>query len=64
MQEEINEVISKINTLLAGDGSRLTLVYTYTLLPNTKQLVVRVSRKAGDRQRAGQDVRLVYRPAK
>ena len=45
-------------------GSRLTLVYTYTLLPNTKQLVVRVSRKAGDRQRAGQDVRLVYRPQK
>ncbi len=44
-------------------GSRLTLVYTYTLLPNTKQLVVRVSRQAGDRQRAGQDVRLVYRPA-
>ena len=42
-------------------GSRLTLVYTYTLLPNTKQLVVRVSRQ-GDRQRAGQDVRLVYRP--
>ncbi len=26
MQEEINEVIGKINTLLAGDGSRLTLV--------------------------------------
>lgn len=45
-------------------GSRLTLVYTYTLLPNTKQLVVRVSRHAGDRQRAGQDVRLVYRPQK
>jgi hypothetical protein len=45
-------------------GSRLTLVYTYTLLPNTKQLVVRVSRKAGDRQRAGQDVRLVYKPSK
>jgi hypothetical protein len=45
-------------------GSRLTLLYTYTLVPNTKQLVVRVSRKAGDRQRAGQDVRLVYRPAK
>jgi hypothetical protein len=44
-------------------GSRLTLVYTYTLLPNTKQLVVRISRPAGDRQRAGQDVRLVYRPA-
>ena len=45
-------------------GSRLTLVYTYTLLPDTKQLVVRVSRQAGDRQRAGQDVRLVYRPQK
>ena len=26
MQEEINEVIGKINTLLAGDGSRLTLI--------------------------------------
>jgi hypothetical protein len=45
-------------------GSRLTLVYTYTLLPETKQLVMRVSRQAGDRQRAGQDVRLVYRPQK
>jgi len=44
-------------------GSRLTLVYTYTLLPDTKQMVVRVSRQAGDRQRAGRDVRLVYRPA-
>lgn len=45
-------------------GSRLTLVYTYTLLPETKQLVVRVARQSQDRQRAGQDVRLVYRPAK
>jgi hypothetical protein len=45
-------------------GSRLTLVYTYTLLPETRQLVVRVARQTGDRQRAGQDVRLVYRPAK
>jgi len=44
-------------------GSRLTLVYTYTLVPNTKQLVVRVARQSGDRERAGQDVRLVYRPA-
>jgi hypothetical protein len=44
-------------------GSRLTLVYTYTLLPNTKQLVVRVARQAEDRRPAGQDVRLVYRPA-
>jgi Fe-S cluster biogenesis protein NfuA len=26
VQEEINEVIGKINTLLAGDGSRLTLI--------------------------------------
>jgi hypothetical protein len=45
-------------------GSRLTLVYTYTLLPNTKQLVLRVARQAADRQRAGPDVRLVYRPQK
>jgi hypothetical protein len=45
-------------------GSRLTLVYTYTLLPNTKQLVVRVTRQTADRERAGQDVRLVYRPQK
>jgi hypothetical protein len=45
-------------------GSRLTLVYTYTLLPETRQLVLRVARQTGDRQRAGQDVRLVYRPAK
>jgi len=44
-------------------GGRLTLVYTYTLLPNTNQLVVRVARHSGDRERAGQDVRLVYRPA-
>jgi hypothetical protein len=44
-------------------GSRLTLVYTYTLLANTRQLVVRVGRQSGDRERAGQDVRLVYRPA-
>src|SRR5262249_35512369 len=44
-------------------GSRLTLVYTYTLVPTTKQLVVRVARQSGDRERAGQDVRLVYRPA-
>jgi hypothetical protein len=44
-------------------GSRLTLVYTYTLLPNTRQLVVRVARQAEDRRPAGQDVRLVYRPA-
>jgi hypothetical protein len=44
-------------------GSRLTLVYTYTLLPNTKQLVVRVARQVEDRRPAGQDVRLVYRPA-
>ena len=44
-------------------GSRLTLVYTYTLLPNTRQLVVRVARQIDDRQRAGQDVRLVYRRA-
>jgi hypothetical protein len=43
-------------------GSRLTLVYTYTLLPNTRQLVVRVARQAEDRRPAGQDVRLVYRP--
>jgi len=42
-------------------GSRLTLIYTYTLVPNTKQLVVRVARQAGDRRPAGQDVRLVYR---
>jgi hypothetical protein len=45
-------------------GSRLTVVYTYTLLADTRQLVVRVARQSGDRQRAGQDVRLVYRPQK
>ena|SRR5580765_7273084 len=45
-------------------GSRLTLVYTYTLLPNTKQLVVRVARQMDDRRPAAQDVRLVYRPAR
>jgi hypothetical protein len=45
-------------------GSRLTLIYTYTLVPNTRQLVVRVARQAGDRRPAGQDVRLVYRPQK
>jgi hypothetical protein len=45
-------------------GSRLTVVYTYTLLQETRQLVVRVARQTGDRQRAGQDVRLVYRPQK
>ena len=45
-------------------GSRLTLVYTYTLLPNTRQLVVRVARQVEDRRPAGQDVRLVYRPAR
>ena len=44
-------------------GSRLTLVYTYTLLPNTRQLVVRVARQVEDRRPTGQDVRLVYRPA-
>jgi hypothetical protein len=44
-------------------GSRLTLVYTYTLVPNTGQLVVRVARQVEDRRPAGQDVRLVYRPA-
>ena len=43
-------------------GSRLTLTYSYTLLPNTKQLVIRVARKTDDRRQAGQDVRLVYRP--
>jgi hypothetical protein len=45
-------------------GSRLTLVYTYTLLPNTNQLVVRVARQVENQRPAGQDVRLVYRPAK
>jgi hypothetical protein len=44
-------------------GSRLTLVYTYTLLADTKQLVVRVARQVDDRRIAGQDVRLVYRPS-
>jgi len=43
-------------------GSRLTLVYTYTLLPETRQLVVRVARQVEDRRPAGQDVRLVYKP--
>src|SRR4029077_1037063 len=43
-------------------GSRLTPLATYTLLPNTRQLVVRVARQAEDRRPAGQDVRLVYRP--
>jgi hypothetical protein len=44
-------------------GSRLTIVYTYTLLPETRQLVVRVARQVEDRRPAGQDVRLVYKPA-
>jgi hypothetical protein len=43
-------------------GSRLTLTYSYALLPNTNQLVIRVARKTDDRRHAGQDVRLVYRP--
>jgi hypothetical protein len=42
-------------------GSRLTLVYSYTLLPETRQLVVRIARQIGERRTAGQDVRLVYK---
>jgi hypothetical protein len=41
-------------------GGRVTLVYSYTLLPNTKQMVLRVARRTADRN-VGRDVRLVYR---
>jgi hypothetical protein len=43
-------------------GSQLTLVYTYTLLANSRQLVVRVNRKDGQNVRPfDPDVRLVYK---
>ncbi len=43
-------------------SSRLTLTYTYTLLPRTNQLVVRVARKDDGLQRAtGPEVKLVYK---
>ena len=46
-------------------ADRLTLVYTYTLLPATSQLVVRVNRKDGDNLRPfDPDVKLVYVRAK
>lgn len=43
-------------------SSRVTLVYTYTLLPKTNQLVIRVARKDDGLQRAtGPEVKLVYK---
>ena len=43
-------------------GSHLTLVYTYTLLPKTKQLVLRVTRKSeGDQRTTGPEIKLVYK---
>ena len=45
-------------------SSRLNLVYTYTLLPKTKQLVFRARLEAADGQRAnGPELMLVYTPA-
>jgi len=45
-------------------SSRLTLAYTYTLLPKTNQLVVRIARRSSDGQRQGEpEVRLVYTQA-
>jgi hypothetical protein len=42
-------------------SSRLTLAYTYTLLPKTRQLVLRIVRTSSDRQGQGeQEVKLVY----
>ena len=46
-------------------SDRLTLVYTYTLLPATNQLVLRVNRKDGDNLRPfDPDVKFVYVRAK
>jgi hypothetical protein len=52
------------------DGSRLvtefalsnrqTLVYTYTMLPATKQLVLRVRRQAAEQRANGPELKLVY----
>jgi hypothetical protein len=54
---------SRIVTELAL-SSRLTLTYTYTVLPRTNQLVVRVTRTDDGVQRTtGPDVKLVYRLA-
>jgi len=45
-------------------SSRVTLTYTYTLLPKTNQLVVRVNRKDEGLQRTiGSEVKLVYKLA-
>jgi hypothetical protein len=45
-------------------SSRLTLAYTYTLLPKTRELVLRIARRSSDRQSQGeQDVKLVYEHA-
>jgi hypothetical protein len=42
-------------------SSRLTLAYTYTLLPKTREMVLRVARRSSDRQSQGeQEVKLVY----
>jgi hypothetical protein len=54
---------SRIVTELAL-SSRLTLTYTYTMLPRTNQLVVRVTRTDDGVQRTtGADVKLVYKLA-
>jgi hypothetical protein len=45
-------------------SSRLSLAYTYTLLPKTRELVLRVARRSSDRQSQGeQEVKLVYKQA-
>jgi hypothetical protein len=45
-------------------GSRQKLVYTYTMLPATKQLVLRARLEAAERQRAeGPELKLVYQLA-
>jgi hypothetical protein len=42
-------------------SSRLKLEYTYTLLPKTRELVLRIARRNSDRQSPGeQEVKLVY----
>jgi hypothetical protein len=42
-------------------SSRLTLAYTYTLLPKTREMVLRIARRSSDRQSQGeQEVKLVY----
>jgi hypothetical protein len=43
-------------------GTDLTVVYTYTLLPKTNQLVLRITRKAGTASRAtSPEIKLVYK---